>query len=526
MDTTIKDKPIIGYTGSAPVAGVGGAQVQGLGVTQNGTTPITASSLAPAMPFKLPPAPISTIASGLTGIANGVKDSTIQQNELDRKAQEAEAALNKDSDGLKSLYTDILNTESSRAGLEEEAGLGTKQQKVTDYTNRIEASERAQTNELRALEQAQGSGMSLQGKSEAAAAINRKYAFEQADLAVLQSAANRDFATAQSIVDRKIQLQLEPLKNQLEMRKFFYEENKEAFNKADQRKFEADLRAEERALDKETEDRQLLEGTRLKALTNASEQGAPSSVLSAIQAAKTPEDAIKAAGKYGGDLLDREIKKAQLAKLYSDIAETQGSSIKVDENNKVVVKREEARKISKELVSNDSYKAIRKGQDSLQFLSDFENLFNETGATSGVFSPRENADLKAKYNATILNLKEFFNLGVLNGPDEAILKGILPDPTNRSAALTVASGGIYSPYAGTKAGLETMKKNIETTIDDRFKSLSSQYGDYSPESIGSLKDLQRVYITQKATLNPDVAALVSENPDLTYEDIINIITSQ
>ena len=65
---------------------------------------------------------------------------------------------------------------------------------------------------------------------------------------------------------------------------------------------------------------------------------------------------------------------------------------------------------------------------------------------------------------------------------------------------------------------------IETSIDDRYKSLSSQYGDYSSYSVNGLKDLNRVYIEQKAKLNPDIQRLISENPDLTPDDILIILT--
>lgn len=221
--------------------------------------------------------------------------------------------------------------------------------------------------------------------------------------------------------------------------------------------------------------------------------------------------------------LDRKYKQAQIDKIYADIGETTGANVKTDALGKVIVKPAESMKINKELVNNDAYKAIQKGKDSLQFLNEFESKFKETGATSAVFSPRQNAELKAKYNTAILNLKEFFNLGVLNGPDETILRSVLPDPTNRSAFLTGASLGIYKPSAGTKAGLDNLKKMIETSLDERFKNLTSQYGDYSASSLGSLRDLNRSYIQQKASLNPQIKKLVDENPNLDMDDLLSII---
>lgn len=241
-------------------------------------------------------------------------------------------------------------------------------------------------------------------------------------------------------------------------------------------------------------------------------------------AAKKADIALKQS-QVANAPLDAQLKKAQIANIYSEIGKrNKEGQIVVDQNGKVIPKQEEAMKINKELVGSDAYKAITKAKDSLQYLTAFEDTFNKTGSTSAIFSPRQNADLKTKYNTAILNLKEFFNLGVLNGPDEAILRGVLPDPTSRSATLGALSFGIYKPSAATKSGIENMKKMIETSLDDRYKSLSSQYGDYSSSSVNGISDLNRVYVDQKSKLNPQIQQMLKDNPSLDYEDVISIIT--
>ena len=221
--------------------------------------------------------------------------------------------------------------------------------------------------------------------------------------------------------------------------------------------------------------------------------------------------------QLAGQPLEETYKKAQIANIYSEIAEREDDgTITVDTSGKVILKPEEALKINKELVNNDAYKAIRKGQDSLQYLLDFENKFNEYGLQT--IPGGKKGKLKSTYQTTILNLKEFFNLGVLNGPDIEVLKGILPDPAT----------GIFKKFRGrssaVSAGISTMKSNIEKTLDDRYTSLASQYGDYSLQSLNSLSDLQRIYIEQKSKLNPKINQMIQENPDLLPEDIISIIS--
>ena len=223
--------------------------------------------------------------------------------------------------------------------------------------------------------------------------------------------------------------------------------------------------------------------------------------------------------------LEANYKQAQIDKIYGDIATKNAENqVIVDQSGKVLLKAEEGRKLNKELVNSDAFKSINKAQDSLQFLNNFEQSFNKFGATSAIFDPIKNSKMKAEYNAAILNLKEFFNLGVLNGPDEAILKGVLPDPTSRSNTLRMLSLGTYNPKMATENGLASMKEMIETTLDDRFRTTMASYGDYSTESVGAVGDTMRKYVDAKASLNPEVKTLLDENPELSYEEIIEIIT--
>lgn len=69
-----------------------------------------------------------------------------------------------------------------------------------------------------------------------------------------------------------------------------------------------------------------------KLMYEASKNGAPLSVVQKIGQSRSLAQATIAAGAYTGDVLDREYKKAQISKIYSDIAE---AKIK-NENDKLV----------------------------------------------------------------------------------------------------------------------------------------------------------------------------------------------
>lgn len=242
-------------------------------------------------------------------------------------------------------------------------------------------------------------------------------------------------------------------------------------------------------------------------MQNALLNGAGAGVIQAIASAQTSDEVYSAAGRYAVDPMAQaqlQTERLQQANIRSQINERiSNNTVTVDTSGKVVLTQDESLKINKELVNADAYKSIQKSNDSLNFLTAFEKTFNKYGSTSAVFDPKKNREMAAEYNTAILNLKEFFNLGVLNGPDEKILRSVLPDPTSRSNTLRAISFGAYDPEAGTRAGLNNMKKQIETKIDSDFQSLSAQYGNYSVQSVTSMGDVGNKYIQQKLILNPE-----------------------
>lgn len=144
----------------------------------------------------------------------------------------------------------------------------------------------------------------------------------------------------------------------------------------------------------------------------------------------------------------------------------------------------DALRTNRSIAKTDAFKAIRKGQDSLQFLLDFEKAFIAQGADLE-FIGEEAGILQTKYRAAILNLKEFFNLGVLNGPDLDILEQILPNPG--SPLLVFRGGG-----ATVTAGIASMKNQLLTTVQDRSISIKNEFSNFDPEQLTNLKEVDRL----------------------------------
>lgn len=500
---------------------VGGAITRQGIISQDGTTPITADSLTPETPIVTPNAPTPTASLGVSTQAEQyAKSSKANADAEQQRLDKQQEALQSSEQSIADIITGMGEAGAKKQQAYQDQGLIDIKKSSDSVRTAMESANLATRRRIEELQKNNPEGQSASALSAQIRDIEAKNASYQADQAIVLSALNRDFETAKSFIDAKVDAETEQMKATLDARTFLYENNKDRFTKAEQRKIEADLRDEKRVYDEDRETKKTFEETKIEAMKNAVENGAPASVIQRIAGSGSTEEVITNAGEYGTDILAREIKKAQLDNLYADTAKKKADgTVQTDANGKVVLNNENASKISKEIVSNDNYKSVVKGETSLQFLETFENLFNSYGSTSGVFSPVQNKELKSSYNTAILNLKEFFNLGVLNGPDETILRGILPDPTDKSALNLIATGA-------TENGIKNIKENISKKLDSDFSAISSQYGDYSTQSVGSLKDVQAKYIRAKVTLDPKIAQFVNDNPNLSYEEIISVISNQ
>jgi LysM repeat protein len=159
--------------------------------------------------------------------------------------------------------------------------------------------------------------------------ISRVNASKLADLAVVQMAKQGQYDSAKEIADRAVQAKVEDQKNKLDALMFTYTENKELFTKAEQRAFETAQADRERKLNAEEKNLQRISDLSLQAL----QDGAPASVVTKMRNAKTEAEAIAIGGQYIGRL-DRQLKQAQLSKVYADIKDTNNTQVLSETLNK------------------------------------------------------------------------------------------------------------------------------------------------------------------------------------------------
>jgi hypothetical protein len=291
----------------------GATQQQSFGSLPN--EPINADQLSGVKPLNIPTPTPQTAVAGLSGATTAVmeqgKTALQQQAETDRITKEAEKKASEST--MKSTFNKTLEALGMRSTLQEENKITEKTEKRDKLLDRMESLDRAEQNELRALETQ--TGMTQEQKGVFQREIMRKYSFEKADVALEKLSAQRDLDSAYSLIEGKMNAILEPLKLQLDFDKFFYQENKDAFNKAEQREFELLIRDDERAY----KTQQDIENTRSQMLMSAVQQGAPASVIQAINKGQTVDEIIQGAGQYAGDILERQKRLLEIQKLNTEI---------------------------------------------------------------------------------------------------------------------------------------------------------------------------------------------------------------
>lgn len=165
------------------------------------------------------------------------------------------------------------------------------------------------------IENLRNRGGGLEGSIEGdVASAERASISKQADIALLQLAAQDQLDYATRVADRAVNAQFERQERIESVRKEIYERNKDLFDRDEQRAFEIALNDRERTLNAEKEEEKLKRSTQIEALKMAQLNNAPQSVVDAIMSAASPEEVYQLGGQYVAvDMLERQVKNQQLA---------------------------------------------------------------------------------------------------------------------------------------------------------------------------------------------------------------------
>ena len=257
-------------------------------------------------------------ASGAVISQSGVM--TDMAKEQQKKAETAQTATTESASALRGYLDKLAGKGVAQVEAETEAGIPKLTQELTDITNQIEAKQLAARRQIEAVQSE--AGLTKGQVNQRVQEINRQNAKELADLSIIQNARNRNLATAQDLVNRKIELEYGDLKDRIEAEKFFYQENKADLTKAEQNLLNERIRQDERQYNEGV----VLEKAKQDLIIQASQnQSVPLSVIQQAQRAKTPSEVASILSPYMRDLTEIAYKNEQLAN-----ARLQGEKLRQD----------------------------------------------------------------------------------------------------------------------------------------------------------------------------------------------------
>lgn len=302
---------------------------QGYSVAPSAPTyaPITTSSLQAAKPLVVPDLSQSTaqmagaaVQGATEGLNTGLQGMISAE---DKKIADYQAQVQSQQKTSQSLIDKLMGKGAAQVQAETTAGIPEKTQALTDITNEYNT----KALEYRRMEEAvqkEGTLTDAQ-KSARLRDISRVKNTELADIGIKQAVAQNNLTAAQSLVDRKIDLEYGDLKDIIQFQMKFLDDNREDLSKAEQNKLNLLITDNTR---KYEEGKSIGEFAKQVAAN-----GADAGTISRVSSAKSMAEAVQAAGQFSGDVLDREYKKAQIANINSQIAERNAQGTGIESSN-------------------------------------------------------------------------------------------------------------------------------------------------------------------------------------------------
>lgn len=206
---------------------------------------------------------------------------------------------------------------------------------------------------------------------------------KRATNAAATAAATGQLALAQEYVQKALDAEFEPLKYQLEYKKMIYDRNKDTFNAAEQRQFEAVLKADERKYEEQKTNKEQI----LNLVATISKYGAPQTAIDAVTSAKDSLSAINLAAPYMQD----PAAKLDLEKTRLDMILTKAQIDKVrKETNQIgqksITETKEEIKAAKEAAAARQSE-LEKANQALTVIQQLKAGFAPSKTTSGTTLP-------------------------------------------------------------------------------------------------------------------------------------------
>lgn len=297
-------------------------------VTQ--TTPITSDTLKTEPALTVPQATPSTTSAAIDAKSQSIV--TNLQNQLAQDQANKSNQVTEQKGKVQSLIDTITGKQTDRANAEGDVNTpGTPaflKELARKGADAINVSIQAKTNELAALN---NQLLSPEQKNTEINNINNKYALEQANLQLSYHLAQSDYTAVEDTLNTKLELELAPLKMNLDFQTGIYNQLAGSLTASEEREWKNLIDTTNFQIQKTEQDKTAVN----TALTNALANGAniPASLSVKLSNAKNLEEFNQISIQNGVSLqnpIDNQIKQANLNNIYSQIAErnaTTGSNV-------------------------------------------------------------------------------------------------------------------------------------------------------------------------------------------------------
>lgn len=279
--------------------------------------PITTTQLENTQPMNLPSsitAPVPDITSFIT--------TTPQMQEQQKGIKNLENTVygKNGQGGLLNQYftglTSLGKRGATQIALEEQAGIPTLNKELVDIENQLRQTDLDFRRQREALQIEPG--LTTAQRNSQLADVTRKQVSQLADLEVIRQARSNSLTNAQSLIDKKVELEFADRKANVDAIKFILDENKDRLTKEQEKLLTETYRREDRAFNLAKSNFEQLENEKIQLVRNAQANGADNGTMSAILGSKTLEEAYRNAGSFGMSI-DDKIKRANYSKLLKEL---------------------------------------------------------------------------------------------------------------------------------------------------------------------------------------------------------------
>jgi hypothetical protein len=213
-----------------------------VGASSAKSAPISSNVLAPTQPIAIPASQPNTESQAFQASLEGLTTTSSATSEKGSKMESSFDEL------LSSLNNSATEGELTSGAYGVKGGVDESQAELQDINSQLLGEQEGLRRTIEGI-QDNAEGLTRGGVAGKIDEARRKSLRTQADLAVIQMAKQGRYDSAKAIADRAINAQLEKQKQQQEIRRFVYEENKEAFTAAEKREFETKEKERDRQLE-------------------------------------------------------------------------------------------------------------------------------------------------------------------------------------------------------------------------------------------------------------------------------------